>query len=142
MLFPPNLCTTRRRDGTLEEADFSTCSIDPTRAQAIAEALKTNVKLVKLDLYDNQLGDDGLKALAGALETNTKLRVLNLKWNGLGKLNQVGGPDNDAGVIAFAAALKKNKTVEQINLVGCPAERPASRWKVPPVSFTVRLLSF
>jgi hypothetical protein len=30
----------------------------------------------------------------------------------------VGGPDNDSGVEAFAAALKINTTVEQINLVG------------------------
>jgi hypothetical protein len=74
--------------------------------------------VTKLDLYDNQLGDEGLKAIASMLASNKKLRVLNLKWNGLGKLNQVGGPDNDAGVKVFAAVLKKNKTIEQVNLVG------------------------
>ena len=29
---------------------------------------------------------------------------------------QVGGPDNDSGVKTFAAALKKNKIIEQVNL--------------------------
>mmetsp|Transcript_25849 Transcript_25849/g.63612 ORF Transcript_25849/g.63612 Transcript_25849/m.63612 type:complete len:186 (-) Transcript_25849:509-1066(-) len=106
----------RIKDGTTEEADFSSCSIGPERAALIAAALMADGKVTKLDLYDNQLGDEGLKALSGCIAANKKLRVLNLKWNGFGKLNQVGGPDNDAGVVAFAAALKRNKTIEQVNM--------------------------
>jgi len=45
-----------------EEADFTSCSIDAARAQQIADLLAADKKVTKLDLYDNQLGDDGLKA--------------------------------------------------------------------------------
>ena len=118
--------------------------------------------MTKLDLYDNQLCDDGLKAIASCLASNATLRVINLKWNGFGKLNQVravqvdprlaapgflclelkydepvsiftlnynlccykqiGGPANDAGILVFAAALKKNSSVRPARY--CPPRHP------------------
>lgn len=106
----------RIQKGESEEEDLSTCSVQEEHAKKLAEALKVNNKLTKLDLYDNELGDEGLKALSECFRANKTLRVLNLKWNGLGKLNQIGAPDNDSGVKMFAKALQENKTLEQINL--------------------------
>ena len=49
------------RKGESEEEDLSTCSVQEEHAKKLAEALKVNNKLTKLDLYDNELGDEGLK---------------------------------------------------------------------------------
>ena len=45
----------------------STNKIGPAGAQALADMLKVNSPLKVLNLYDNQIGDEGAKALAAVL---------------------------------------------------------------------------
>lgn len=108
-----------------KEMDFSSLNLGPQQAQRIAGAMaqlrsqpKTPAMMTSLNLYDNKIGDEGLVALAAELQLNTTLRVLNLKWNHLGADNQVGRPENDAGITALCDALVKNPSsaLVQINL--------------------------
>jgi hypothetical protein len=53
-------------------------------AAALAEALKTNATLRRLDLRANEIGGDGALALGLMLGQNCTLRVLQLSTNNLG----------------------------------------------------------
>ena len=54
-------------------------------AKAIADALKVNPVLTKLDLSNNySIGPEGAKAIAEALKVNAVLTKLNLEFNNLG----------------------------------------------------------
>ncbi|KAG0293597.1 hypothetical protein BGZ98_002110, partial [Dissophora globulifera] len=50
----------------------------------LAEALKTNSTLTKLDLWDNSIRDNGAQALSEALKINSTLTTLNLRNNSIG----------------------------------------------------------
>lgn len=55
--------------------------LGPAGAHAFAEGLRLNTTLTRLDLRDNQLGQDGCLALAGALASNASITELNLSNN-------------------------------------------------------------
>lgn len=74
--------------------------------EPIAMALHTNQTLKKLDLGNNQFGDEGAIALASAIAVNTSLTDLTLYLNHI----------NDTGAIALAEALRINRTVTSIFL--------------------------
>ena len=64
------------------------------------------VNQTSLDLYDNNIGDEGATALAEALKENTTLTTLNLASNKIG----------DEGATALAEALKENKNLIEVLL--------------------------
>ncbi|XP_011270571.1 hypothetical protein CAOG_08909 [Capsaspora owczarzaki ATCC 30864] len=77
-------------------------------AQAIAEALKVNMTITQVDLWQNQIGEVGARALAETLKVNETVTWIAI-WD-----NQIG----DAGASAIAEALKVNKTVTEVVLGG------------------------
>jgi len=95
----------------LEEDDATTaslegCNVNDDECRAIAEVLKENTALEKLDLSDNLITDSGAMALAEALEENEHLTEINLKQNKI----------SDAGALAFAKMLRVNSTLRILNL--------------------------
>ena len=91
---------------TLTKLDLSVNNFGAEGVAALAAALRTNTTLTKLDLSVNNLGAEGVAALAAALRTNTPLTELNLCGNNFGA----------EGVAALAAALQTNTTLTKLNL--------------------------
>lgn len=103
-----------------------------TVADTIANELcKNSCRLVKLDLGDNRIGDDGALAIAKVLETNTTLEWLNLENNQIGKngacaiakglanltyLNLQHNNIVNIGTRAISNALKINTSLTSLNL--------------------------
>lgn len=76
-------------------------------AVELANALKGDqVGLQDLDLWGNEIGDEGADALAHAFKTNTQLQVLNL-WQ-----NEV----TDRGVASFCEGLVLNTALHELHL--------------------------
>jgi Ran GTPase-activating protein (RanGAP) involved in mRNA processing and transport len=75
-------------------------------ARDIADALKHNTTLEWLYLSDNNIGDEGACAFADALKHNTTLIELDISVNNIG----------DEGVCAFADALKHNTRLHWLEL--------------------------
>ncbi|WP_215426232.1 hypothetical protein [Rickettsia tamurae] len=65
------------RDGTTK-FKISWCNIGDEGAKLIAEILKSNNTITKLDLRANKIGDVGAKALAEAVKINNFLTQLDL----------------------------------------------------------------
>ena len=82
------------------------CRIDHKGATAIAEALRGNRVLTKLDLSYNGLNAEAGRALASALRVNAVLKTLNLMYNEIG----------DEGAAALASALLVNGVLTNLNL--------------------------
>ena len=87
---------------------MSSNQIGHAGAQALAETLKKNDTVKKIDLHCDQIGDAGVEALSEALKVNKTVT-----WIGLS-----GNQINDAGAEVFAETLKINKTVADIELFG------------------------
>ncbi|RUP51270.1 hypothetical protein BC936DRAFT_149115 [Jimgerdemannia flammicorona] len=66
------------------------------------------MNLQSLDLYKNDIGDEGASAIAEALKMNTSLKTLYLGDNGIG----------EKGADALAKALKMNKSLQNLYLEG------------------------
>ena len=81
-------------------------TINAANAVVLADVLKSNTTVTKLDLSCNFIGDSGAAGLAEALKYNTTLTVLNMSNNGIG----------DAGAAGFAEALKYNTTLTVLNM--------------------------
>jgi hypothetical protein len=92
------------RDQT--EANFSGQSLQPAGPILIASDLQFMAVLTKLELYWNNIGNDGAKAIAEALKVNAVLTTLNLGVNNIG----VGGAK------AIAEALKVNAVLTKLEL--------------------------
>ena len=73
-------------------------------AAAIAEALKTNTTLERLELSGNAVDADGAAALADALASSTSLKILNLSDNYIGA----------AGALSLASALRQNQSLVEL----------------------------
>jgi len=95
--------------GDLKEDELEWDSEEYTDVDAIiiAELLKANTSVKRLDLARNQIGDAGACALAAVLQTNTVIEYVNLESNTLGER---------AGV-AFRNALQGNTTLQYLNLM-------------------------
>ena len=91
---------------TVTKLDLSRHSIDGAGAAGLAEALKSNTTLTVLELSYNNIGDAGATDLAEALKSNTTLTVLKLSNNGI----------RDAGAVGLAEALKSNTTLTVLKL--------------------------
>uniref|UniRef100_A0A673BSU7 NLR family CARD domain-containing protein 3-like n=1 Tax=Sphaeramia orbicularis TaxID=375764 RepID=A0A673BSU7_9TELE len=81
-------------------------NIEEEGAQALAEVLQCNRKLVSLNVQKNLIGAGGAKRIAEALKTNRTLTKLILCSNQLG----------DKGTVALAEALTINQTLLSLQL--------------------------
>jgi NLR family CARD domain-containing protein 3 len=105
--------------------------------EAHNEAWRTSSKLQQLELNMNNIGDKGVAALAGALKTNSTLKGLwlarnnigvegatamaealtcNSKLQGLWFLSLSHNIIRDKGAKVLAKALKRNSTLQELNL--------------------------
>ncbi|CAJ1449725.1 unnamed protein product [Effrenium voratum] len=76
------------------------------RIEALAEVLKRNSAVARINLAKHHIGDQGAQALAQALDTNSAVTHINLRSSGL----------RSEGAQALAVMLEKNSTVTHINL--------------------------
>ena len=90
------LQTLRRRNGKINTAN----------AVVLADVLKSNTTVTKLNLSSSLIGDAGAAGLADALKSNTTLTVLKLSHNDIGA----------AGAAGLAEALKSNTTLTVLKL--------------------------
>ena len=81
-------------------------TINAANAVVLADVLKSNTTMTKLDLSRNFVGDSGAAGLAEALKSNTTLTVLNMSNNDI----------DDAGTAGLAEALKSNTTLTDLDL--------------------------
>ena len=95
--------------------DLSQRPIGPEGIEFIAAGLRGNtvttalfLDVDELDVHNPGLQDRGAALLADALRENSKLEVLSMRNNHVG----------DDGVLAFAATLQKNNSLNQLNLAG------------------------
>jgi hypothetical protein len=92
------------RDQT--EAGFSSQHLQPADAILISSDLKFMAVLTKLELWNNNIGDEGAKAIAEALKVNAVVTTLLLYGNNVGS----------EGAIAIAETLKVNAVLTKLNL--------------------------
>ena len=78
-------------------------------ATVVAEILKSNTSVTKVDLWGNkEIGDEGAKALAEARKVNATVKKLELDGCGIG----------DDGAAALAEALRSNTSLTLLYLYG------------------------
>ena len=82
------------------------CKINAANAVVLADVLKSNTTVTKLDLHHNFIDDACLASLAEMLKSNTTLTKLNLCSADFGA----------AGAASLAEALKSNTTLTKLNL--------------------------
>jgi len=88
-------------EGKATNVDLSNCKVSDAEAVKLAEFLKTNTTLLKLDLNYNQITSVGCTAFVEALKINKTLTELNVSWNHMGET-----------VKAFEQVTAVNKTVK------------------------------
>ena len=76
----------------------------------LANALKNNNVVERIDLRGNNIGDEGALAFAEALKVNRKLRSLNLQDNDIG----------DEGAKAIIHVMQENRVLNELHLYGNP----------------------
>jgi Ran GTPase-activating protein (RanGAP) involved in mRNA processing and transport len=91
---------------TITRLDLNNNKISNDGTKVLAEALKINTKLETITLYHNNIGDDGAIAIAEALEQHITLKTI---WLNMNKIS-------DKGAKALAEALKTNKTLILFNI--------------------------
>jgi hypothetical protein len=90
----------------LEEVHMIGTEIGPEGSMVLANCLKTNRSITKLELPYNKLQDQGLTFLAQCLEENKTLTTLNLYQNSF----------TITGIENLVKSLKQNKTLQNLNL--------------------------
>lgn len=99
----------RHPQSKIRQINLDSCHITCAGAIALANALKDNVILEELILYDNSIGDDGASALADALgEHPSALRVLSIPRNRIGT----------RGGAALGKMIATNTSLQTIYLMG------------------------
>jgi hypothetical protein len=89
-----------------DELEWDSEEYNDLEAIIIAEYLKTNTELTRLDLARNSIGDAGSVALALALHENSTLEYINLEGNAVA----------EKGCRALCEAVKSNSTLSYLNL--------------------------
>lgn len=82
------------------------CSLGDDGACALAEGLRLNSMLKKLDIRNNEIEGRGATVLAASLRSNACLQVIELRGNRIG----------DEGTAAFAAMLGVNMSLQTLDL--------------------------
>ena len=95
------------RSAVLERLDVRNNQLGDEGAEAIALALTKKCPVKSLDLASNGLTEKGAKALAAALESNKKLLMLDVRGNNIG----------EGGVSALQAACRASGVVGRQVLV-------------------------
>ena len=91
---------------TLTKLNLKNDNISAANAAYLSEAMKINTTLTLLNLSNNKIGAAGASSLAEALKVNTTLTELDL-WS-----NNIGA----AGATSLAEAMKVNTTLTKLNL--------------------------
>jgi Ran GTPase-activating protein (RanGAP) involved in mRNA processing and transport len=65
----------------LQIVDLAYADIDNDGVTTLANALKDNTTVKKINLYDNDISDEGAAALADALKVNTSVTTIDLREN-------------------------------------------------------------
>ena len=92
----------------LETLEVNVGKCSAANVVVLADVLKFNTTVIKLNLCDNDIDDVGAAGLADSLKSNKTLTTLCLRDNDI----------HDAGAACLADALKSNKTLTQLNLRG------------------------
>ena len=80
-----------------------------TGAISISQALMVNQTLLKLNMRDNNITDDGITAIAGSLRSSS-ITELDVMWCGI----------TFTGVTSLAAALTTNQSIKKLCLIDNP----------------------
>ncbi len=98
------------RNNTLEFLDLSgNPEVSDAGAFCIAQGLKQNSSLLRLDLYSCGIGDEGVKSLGEALVENDSLKVLQLWHN---------DDISESGILVLTKCLKVNRGLVKLMLPG------------------------
>ncbi|CAG9323239.1 unnamed protein product [Blepharisma stoltei] len=115
------LCTglsSKRQVSNISALNFSHCFLGARQMLLLADMLKHNRTLVKLDLSYNGLISNVARYLADSLRFNSSLHILYLQYNDL----------DDIFCENLAESLKRNSTLFECDLSGNPfTERGANR---------------
>ena len=93
---------------TLQELNVFSNEILDDGAIAFSECLETNLTLIELNIKGNNITYKGANRLAKAIQVNNALQELNISCNKI----------SDNGAIAFGECLKTNRTLIELNM-GC-----------------------
>ena len=88
--------------------DLCNTSMTSSCVISLAEALQSNITLVRLDLSCNSIDSFGAAAMANGLKSNRTLTHLQLKGNHI----------SDDGAAQFAQCLRSNRTLVYLDLIG------------------------
>lgn len=102
------LCDMIKKSETLTEFAVSSCNLPNDLCLKIAESLRTNSLIKKLNFEENYFGCSGAKIISEILAKNDVLKCINLGCNGI----------NDEGGKALGKALEKNTSLVELNLWG------------------------
>ena len=91
---------------TLKKLNIRFCSITVTGISKITEALEVNTTLKTLDLSSAHFGNNGAIKLAKMLKNNKSIETLIICDNSIG----------DSGMIEIAEALKSNNKLKELNI--------------------------
>ena len=90
----------------LQKLDISYNNISDNGAAAISDALKSNNSLQILDMSCNKITSEGAKLIAVAIKVNKTLQKLDIRWNNI----------SDDGIAAISDALKSNNSLQILNM--------------------------
>ena len=93
-----------RVSGALVKLDLFDCGIGDEGAMALAAGVAASDSLVELWLGDNSIGDEGAKALAAGVASSGSLTILNLAINKIG----------DEGAKALAAGVASSGSLKSL----------------------------
>ena len=88
--------------------DLCNTSMTSSCVISLAEALQSNITLVRLDLSCNSIDSFGAAAMANGLKSNRTLTHLQLRGNHI----------SDDGAAQFAQCLRSNRTLVYLDLIG------------------------
>ena len=91
---------------TLKKLDIGVNSISDDGAAAISDSLKYNNSLHELDMSCNKITSEGAKKIAEAIKVNTTLKILRISSNTI----------SDDGVAAISDGLKYNNSLQELNI--------------------------
>ena len=115
---------------------ISLCNSSIDGVTALAECLKYNTSLTRLELNSDEIGDDGAAALGQCLKHNTSLTTLELNSNKIGNVGATALGEclkcnkslttlilnsnkfGDVGAAALVECLKYNKSLTRLELSG------------------------
>ena len=95
-----------KTNNRLIELNISNCQTEDSSVLTISSCLMTNRTLCKLNLSSNKITDKGTNKLAEAIQVNTMLQELNISKNNI----------TDEGAKRLAEVIQMNTTLEELNI--------------------------